>query len=131
MKYWSAEYSCIIGPWRQNLRAMISYSMRALTLVNELSNPALSPKNPFSGLRGVSVSTFSSEDLWYVLAEIERPLPYHRRWIFFRVYYPVVRVIIPDASSRDPVGVLVADLAEQKKLSRLFREALSKLEEEA
>ncbi len=131
MKCWSVEYYVTSGQWQQSLRAMIDGKERTMNLVSSLKNPSLDPKHPFSELRGVMVSVFTEEELWYALAEIERPLKRVRWMFFFSRIQSAVRVLFPDISQKKPVGIYIANRAEQQKLSALFRQALVLIEETA
>ncbi len=125
---WEARYEFEQGGWHQLMRVCHDSTTNRLILISDLRNPTLDPKHPFSQLLGVTVGHFRNTDLWYVLAEIERPLKPARNLLFYRLYRPTIRAIFPDDRSSPQIGLMIADPKEQKKLSLMFREALTRLE---
>jgi len=127
---WSRGYEIKAEGWQQNIQLALGPSGKSLVFVNELHFLHELPKShPHRDLCGVKLGRLIEEDIWYLLAELERPLKPVRHWIFFKKYLPHVRVVFPsDARSGHQIGIVIADLAEQKKLSALFREALALVE---
>jgi hypothetical protein len=129
---WCREYTGLVDGWRQNFQASVDQTRRRLIVVSELwCEEKLPPGHPFRPLLGVKIGQLDAQDLWYVLAEVERPLK--PRWKFFWLefgYRFAIREIIPsEPQSNLRIGLVIASPAEQQKLSKLFREALTLVEE--
>jgi hypothetical protein len=129
---WSREYTGLVDGWRQNFQASVDQTRRRLIIVSELwYDKGLPPDHPFRPLLGLKIGLLDAEDLWYVLAEIERPLK--PRWKFFWLefgYRFAIREIVPsEPPSNLRIGIVIANPAQQQNLSKLFREALALVEE--
>jgi hypothetical protein len=129
---WNRCYEITVDKWHQKIEATIDPSRRSIVILNtiHLVHDDLPANHPFRNVIGTKICNLDSVDLGQAIAEVDRVLKPSRRWCFWTIYRPNIRVVHPrGGKNRFGLGLVVANPSEQKKLLEFFRTALAVLEE--
>lgn len=125
---WTRSYEITSDHWHQKIDATVDTNHRSIVILSSLHRlrDDLPSNHPFRSVTGTKICNLDSVDLGQTIAEIDRVLKPSRRWWFWNVYRPTIRVVHPRGGrNHHELGLVIANPAEQKKLLSFFREALA------